>query len=221
MPSLALTMGAGALAEIFSTPPRILSPDPQAAIDYLLGFDFDRNSSAIFATTQEFPRSAWEDVGARSADLALFQRHGGKLIVYHGASDPVFSSDDTVSWWNEVNGKMHGKAADTVRLFLVPGMAHCSGGPATSNFDAFGALVDWVEDGKAPDQLAAAAGPDTPWPGRTRPLCAYPSYARYRGHGDIERLESFSCENGVGTGQTQRLRRVQRGSLPPVGHPSG
>lgn len=193
VPSIAVTMGAGALAEIFTTPPKVLPPDPQAAIDYLLHFDFDKDAPAVFATDADFPRSAWEDISARSPDLSGFHRHGGKMIVYHGASDPVFSLDDTVSWWNEVNERMHGRADETARLFVVPGMAHCAGGPATSNFDAFAALVSWVEAGQKPERLLATAGPDTPWPGRTRPLCSYPAIARYKGTGDPERAENFAC----------------------------
>ena len=71
-------------------------------------------------------------------------------------------------------------------------MTHCGGGPATSQYDAFSALVDWVEHNKAPAHITARAGDDTPWPGRTRPLCAYPTYAQYQS-GNIELAESFAC----------------------------
>jgi hypothetical protein len=171
----------------------VLAPGLQPAIDYLLRYDFDKDAPAIFATTGEFPRSAWDDINARSPDLDAFHKHGGKLIVYHGASDAVFSINDTIAWWTEVNARMEGHADDTVRLFPVPGMGHCMGGPATDHFDAFGALVSWVEKGQAPERLEASAGPNTPWRGRTRPLCPYPTVARYTGKGDIERSESFIC----------------------------
>jgi feruloyl esterase len=78
-------------------------------------------------------------------------------------------------------------------VFPVPGMNHCAGGPATDQFDAFSALVAWVEKGTAPDQIVAKAGPNTPWPGRTRPLCAYPKVARYKGAGSLEDAASFEC----------------------------
>jgi len=76
----------------------------------------------------------------------------------------------------------------------VPGMNHCAGGPATDRYDAFGALVSWVDGGSAPERIVAAAGPATPWPGRTRPLCAYPKQARYMGTGSIEDAANFSCQ---------------------------
>jgi feruloyl esterase len=72
-------------------------------------------------------------------------------------------------------------------------MNHCGGGPSTDNFDAFLALREWVELHHAPDAIIATAGAQSPWPGRTRPLCPYPKVARYKGHGDPESQESFEC----------------------------
>jgi feruloyl esterase len=186
-------MGAGSLSEVFTTPPKVLPPGPQAAFDYLLDYDFDRDAPAIYATSAEFPRSAWDDINARSPDLDAFRKHGGKLLVYQGASDGVFSVNDTISWWTEADARMDGHADETARLFPVPGMGHCAGGPATDHFDGFGALIRWVEQGQAPERIEASAGPGTPWRGRTRPLCAYPAIARYSGKGDIERSENFVC----------------------------
>jgi Tannase and feruloyl esterase len=74
-----------------------------------------------------------------------------------------------VRWRKYVDARNHGKAADFVRVFPVPGMAHRAGGPATDQFNAFDALVAWVEKGTAPDSIAATAGPGSPWPGRSRP----------------------------------------------------
>lgn len=87
-----------------------------------------------------------------------------------------------------------GKASDFTRMFAVPGMNHCSGGPATDQFDAFTALVDWVEKSNAPDSIVATAGQNSPWPGRTRPLCAYPKQARYKGSGSVEDVANFVCQ---------------------------
>lgn len=78
-------------------------------------------------------------------------------------------------------------------LCAVPGMNHRSGGPATDQFDAFTALVNWVEKGAAPGRVVATAGAATPWPGRTRPLGAYPQQARYNGVGSIEDAGNFGC----------------------------
>jgi feruloyl esterase len=105
----------------------------------------------------------------------------------------VFSIQHTLAWWNEVNTANAGRAAEFVRAFAVPGMNHCGGGPSTDQFDAFSAMVDWVEKAAAPERIVATAGPNSPWPGRTRPLCAYPAQARYSGSGSIEDASNFVC----------------------------
>jgi len=117
------------------------------------------------------------------------------MIVPQGASDPVFSLNDTLAWYREVQRLSGGSAAEFVRVFPVPGMNHCNGGPATDQFDVFGALVDWVEKGSAPDRIIAKAGTTSPWPGRTRPLCPYPQAAHYKGSGNIEDAANFVCRN--------------------------
>lgn len=194
IPAINAAMGAPALATIFSTPPRLLAATPQAGMDYQLAYNVDRDAPAIFATAPGFARSAWSDIAARSEDLSAFRRHGAKMIVPHGGSDPVFSINDTIAWWSGVDRATGGKAASFVRVFPVPGMGHCSGGPATDRFDAFDALVAWVERGVAPDRIVARANPASPWPARTRPLCPYPKIARPRqpGHAS-ERAEDFLC----------------------------
>jgi Tannase and feruloyl esterase len=192
-PGINVALGAPALAEIFTTPPTVIHGGLKVNLDYALRFDFDRDASKIYATAAPFHRSAWAELETRSPDLAAFKAHGGKLIIPQGVSDPVFSLNDTLAWYGEVNALNAGRAASFVRVFAVPGMAHCSGGPATDEFDAFAAVVRWVERSRAPDRLLAKAGPATPWPGRTRPLCPYPEYARYSGHGSIEKASSFRC----------------------------
>ncbi len=79
------------------------------------------------------------------------------------------------------------------RLFMQPGAQHCGGGPSTSTFNAFNQIVDWVENGNAPETIVGTAASSTPWPGRTRPLCPFPSYPHYDGTGDINAASSFSC----------------------------
>jgi len=105
----------------------------------------------------------------------------------------VFSLQDSVNWYRKVDRRNAGDAASFVRLFAIPGMTHCAGGPGTDGYDAFAALVNWVEKGQAPERIEARAGSTSPWPGRTRPLCAYPKVARYRGSGSIEEATNFSC----------------------------
>lgn len=86
----------------------------------------------------------------------------------------------------------HGAATgDFARLFLIPGMGHCQGGAATDSWDGLGTLVDWVEKGQAPQRIVASG--TAVFPGRTRPLCPYPKYARYNGSGNPEDAANFSC----------------------------
>jgi feruloyl esterase len=193
-PGANVAMGIHSLAAIFMTPPTSAGSNPQSALDFALRFDFDSDARRIYAKGGNYKRSAWEDISARSARLAQFRGRGGKMIVPHGVSDPVFSLNDTLAWYREVDELNAGAAADFVRVFPVPGMAHCMGGPATDHFDAFDALVNWVERGVAPARILATAGPQSPWPGRSRPLCPYPQTARYVGHGSIEAAQSFRCE---------------------------
>ena len=133
----------------------------------------------------------------RSPNLDGFARRGGRLIVAHGAADPVFSLQDTLDWWGEVHTRYGDRTDGIVRVFPVPGMAHCGGGPATDGFDMLSALVDWVEQGKAPSTLTARAtpapfaGPD--WPRGSRLLCAWPKLSRYHS-GDPQSASSYVCE---------------------------
>ena len=193
MEAINVTLGSPALSGLFVTPPATVSSTSAANLRYQLEFDFDRDAPKIFGTNREFPRSGWDLVGAQATNLAKFRERGGKMLVPHGGSDPIFSINDTIDWWRKVDAANQGKAASFVRVYAVPGMTHCMGGPATDQYDALAALVDWVERNKAPDRIEAKAGPMTPWPGRTRPLCPYPQVARYKS-GDVNRTESFQCE---------------------------
>jgi feruloyl esterase len=137
-------------------------------------------------------------------DLGPLKQRGAKMIVYHGVADGVFSSNDTAAWYDRLRARHAGDASAFARLFLVPGMNHCSGGPSADQFDLLTPLVEWVEKGRPPERVTArvrgagnpAPNADLPegWPaGRTRPLCPYPSVARYNGTGNSERAESFEC----------------------------
>src|ERR1700761_7531261 len=86
---------------------------------------------------------------ANSTDPSRFKARHGKLVIVHGVSDPIFSVNDTIHWYEQLNQVNQGRAAEFVRMFAVPGMNHCGGGPATDQFDAFAALVNWTEKSSA------------------------------------------------------------------------
>ena len=199
------TMGAASLEYIFTTPPTPVAGSTDALMKSLLAFDFDGDAPKIYAKTDAFPQSAMEFMTPPDADdpkLAQFRQLGRKMIIYHGQADPVFSIDDTIRWYDKLNANLDGKAEAEVRLFAVPGMTHCSDGLALDKFDALTALIDWVEKGKAPDRIIATVDPankeiPASWsPTRTRPLCAWPNYARYKS-GDPESADSFECARAV------------------------
>jgi feruloyl esterase len=129
-------------------------------------------------------------------NLSTFSGHGGKLLFYHGDSDPWFSPLATFDYYNRLTQDNGGEeeVRGWSRLFFVPGMSHCGGGPATlDHFDLLSAAVDWVEKGMAPDFVVATG---TDFPGRSRPLCAYPAYAHYKGQGNTEDAANFECLAG-------------------------
>ncbi len=193
------TLGGGALPYVFVTPPDLVSGENNGVLDYLLGFNFDRDAPRIFATTDLYTESAMSFMTPPNPDsFAEFKDRGGKMLVYHGNSDPVFSVDDTIRWYNSLRDN-HGPAETSsfARLFTIPGMTHCSGGPATDHFDMLSALTNWVEHGEAPERVVASTRADNPdaaaFPNRSRPLCPYPQQPRYTGQGSIESAENFEC----------------------------
>jgi feruloyl esterase len=126
-------------------------------------------------------------------NLSTFSQNRGKLIFFHGDSDPWFSALDTLRYYQSLAGPNGGaaKVAEWSRMFLVPGMAHCGGGQSLDHFDMLSAVVNWVEKGTAPDFVVATG---KAFPGRSRPLCAYPKHAQYIGSGDPQDARNFHCE---------------------------
>ncbi len=187
---------------IFMTPPR--------SITNAFTINVDEGYAAIYAANAQFPESANTQITPPGKfapeNLLPLRQRGAKILLYHGVSDAIFSADDTVAWWNRVNDSQSGKGQDFARYFPVPGMAHCSGGFSTDQYDALTPLVNWVEKGQAPERItatarasgnAAPANTELPkdWaPTRTRPLCPYPSKAVYNGSGSIEDAVNFSCK---------------------------
>jgi feruloyl esterase len=157
-------------------------------------YDFDRDPPKVMKGAAGF-EAGMEFEAATSTDLDKFKARGGKIIFTHGMADPIFSANDTMRYVDQLTQRYGAEARGFARLFLVPGMAHCAGGPATDQFDVVSALDAWVERGAAPDRIVATARqtPDVPWPGRKRPLCVYPAVATYKGAGDVEDAASFEC----------------------------
>jgi pimeloyl-ACP methyl ester carboxylesterase len=196
-----LILDSGAVAFIFGTPPA----DPFTFVPPLFALmgNIDQLDASIFATNATYTEASQSFmVPPDPSNLNGLRKHGGRMLVYHGMSDPIFSAEHTRAWFESLDRRRI--AQKVARLYLVPGMNHCSGGPATDQFDLLTPLVRWVEQGEAPRQIIASArGPSNPggfnfevppdWsPDRTRPLCPYPRVAEYRG-GDVESAESFTC----------------------------
>lgn len=149
-----------------------------------------QNVDAEAAQLQNEPSTLGDTSGW--TNLSTFSGHGGKLLFYHGVSDPWFSSLDTVQYYERLAAASGGLAAtrDWSRLFLVPGMGHCGGGATVDQFDLLTALVDWVERDRAPDSVVATGAA---FPGRSRPLCPHPQHTHYKGTGNPEDAANFEC----------------------------
>lgn len=132
-------------------------------------------------------------LAATSTDLKPFVDRGGKLLMYHGWEDQNISPSMTVDYYVDVQETMgKDQVADAVRLFMVPGMGHCRGGDGPDSFDMLAALEQWREQGETPSQVLASKVIDGRVT-RTRPLCAYPQVAKYKGTGSIDEAENFAC----------------------------
>jgi feruloyl esterase len=123
-------------------------------------------------------------------DLKAFFGRGGKLLMYHGWNDPLISPYNSVNYYRSVLEST--KSADSIRLFLMPGVNHCQGGAGTDTWDKVQVLDQWRENGRAPSRVVASHQTE----GRvdkTRPLCAFPQVAAYRGTGSTDEAANFDC----------------------------
>ena len=152
-------------------------------------FNFDSDAALTDRTDNENGT-----INATSADLKSFVAHQGKMILYHGWTDTNITPQATVDYFKRVEDQMGGAAptAQSVRLFMIPGMNHCGGGEGPNVFNMVSTLEHWVEDGKAPDQVLASHLTDGKVD-RTRPLCPYPRRAQYLGTGDPNDAANFVC----------------------------
>ncbi|MGV7210759.1 tannase/feruloyl esterase family alpha/beta hydrolase [Oxalobacteraceae bacterium A2-2] len=196
---------SGAVGLIFQSPPENLATFDGTS--FVLNGDLASMLAKVNATSGVYTESAMSFmVPPNATNLSALKNRGAKMLVYHGTSDPIFSSDDTDAWYDGLRAANDGDAAKFARYFHVAGMNHCSGGPATDQFDMLTPLVAWVEKGTAPDKVVASArgagnagGVNTDVPSgwsatRTRPLCPYPAVAQYKGSGSMEDAANFSCQ---------------------------
>ena len=144
----------------------------------------------VHARLREVEGHGWQRLTDTNVwtDLDTFLGRGGKILFYHGVSDPWFSAFDSWDYWQraaETNGAAFTEAS---RYYMNPGMGHCGGGNAYDRFDLLGPLVDWVEQGKAPANLVASRADGS----ASMPLCPHPSYPHYRA-GDPAKAESYEC----------------------------
>jgi Tannase and feruloyl esterase len=171
------TTSSGPIRGILSPGPGIFGPATTAT-------EVDVEKEAL-AATQPLSDSV-------STNLTTFSAHGGKLIYYHGDSDPWFSPLDTFDYYKDMAAANGGLDAVSKwsQFYFVPGMGHCGGGRGLDQFDLLGGMVGWVEKGIAPESVTATG---KAFPGRSRPLCPYPKHAHYKGQGDAEDAKNFEC----------------------------
>lgn len=151
-----------------------------------LNFNYDTDMKTLLAKTSH-------SMDAVNPDLRPLQRRGGKLILYHGWSDPDISPINTINYYQQVEAMVGRDTPEFARLFMVPGMNHCGGGAGPNTFDGLTALEEWVEDGIAPEKIIASHSTDGALD-RTRPLCPYPQVAVYGGRGSTNNAANFACK---------------------------
>jgi feruloyl esterase len=196
-----VALDSGAVGQIFKVPPLSGASTGADLATFALTTSIDTMVQQVNATDATYTESAMSFMTPPNpTNLSTVKNRGGKILVYHGVSDPIFSVNDTQAWYDGLRSANGGDASNFARFYRVPGMGHCSGGPATDQFDLLTKLVAWVEQGQAPENVVASArsaNTDLPsgWSAtRSRPLCAYPKVARYKGTGDIESADSFTCQ---------------------------
>ena len=140
-------------------------------------------------------------LNSTNPDLSALERRGAKVIHFHGWEDNAISPNNSINYFKSVfahdrRGHEEVRKDTFYRLFMVPGMSHCGGGPGANNFDALGALAKWVENGEAPDRLLATKYVnDDPAQGIkfTRPVCSFPKVAVWNGHGSDTDAANYNC----------------------------
>ncbi|MCK2239820.1 MULTISPECIES: tannase/feruloyl esterase family alpha/beta hydrolase [unclassified Crossiella] len=161
--------------------------NPKFTLDSVSYRDFNRIAAKSPAKLDRF-------IGSDNPDLSGFRRAGGKMITWHGWTDPIIFAQGTTDYRDRVERRMGGaaKVDEFYRVFLAPGVDHCGGGAGPAPVDPLGAVVKWVEQGKAPDTLPAATK-DATGAQVTRNLCRYPQISHYDGKNDPKQAASYHC----------------------------
>jgi feruloyl esterase len=144
-------------------------------------------------------------LNATDPDLERFRGRGGKILMYFGWADPALNPIMGINYYERVRETMGPGTADFFRLFMMPGVFHCTGGPGPDRANLMTTLVRWVEQGTAPDRIIATkrqGDKET----RTRPLCPYPQVAKYDGRGSMDEAASFSCSASQSAPATRQER---------------
>jgi feruloyl esterase len=164
---------------------RYLAFDPPRADWDFLTFDFSRDPALL---------ERWGKLAnATQTDLRAFRARGGKLLITYGWADAILQPRMGVDYYEKAAAANGRRSRDFMRLFMIPGMAHCAGGVGPDQYDAVTAVIDWVEKDVAPSSLVAKKivnGQVT----RSRPLCPYPQVARHRGEGSTDDAANFECK---------------------------
>jgi hypothetical protein len=204
-----------------SWPLWVTGPEPGKSLIGTFGTQFFRNmvfedpawdfrSFQLERDTRVVDAKLARTLNATDPDLSAFRKRGGKLVIWHGWSDPAISPLNAIRYYESVREKMGARETDAfARLYMLPGVQHCDGGPGPAGFNGANAsqpdaehdvnlaVERWVEEGVAPAQIVAAKfkTPGEPASGiaRTRPLCPYPQVARYKGKGSTDEAGSFTC----------------------------
>lgn len=157
--------------------------------DHFNSLTFDTTTGGKYADDL-FPQSQASD--ASDADLTRFARHGGKFLMLHGTTDATIPTNSSVLYYQMVQEKMAPQVIDSfLRFYLIPGFGH-GRGVFNAGFDALGVLDRWLDTGVAPKDLFVVDN-NKGSGGRTRPLCVYPAWPRYKGSGDVNSAASFVC----------------------------
>jgi feruloyl esterase len=161
----------------------LVQTPPKPEWDYKT-FDYDKDLHMVDAWSRQ--------ADAKNPDLSKFRKRGGKVLMTYGWADGILQPMMGVNYYQQATAVNGPNTPDFFRLFMIPGMAHCQGGIGTDRHDPVTAIINWVEKGEAPSSIIAnraVNGTVT----RTRPLCAYPQVARYKGQGSIDDAANFSC----------------------------